>query len=178
MQGVLQPLHDEHAELLPKVERLRTLADGLTDGSAVLTIVPRIDEALEFLQGGLIPHAMAEDEVLYPAVERVMGAPGAMVTMSRDHIEVMRLVEALEAVRKAIPSSGPSTTHILDARRLLYGLYALVGVHFAKEEEFLVPLLETTLDKEGAAHLSEQMDAAAERARPGEEEAAEVIVAG
>ena len=36
-----------------------------------------LDAALAFLRESLIPHAQAEDAVLYPMVEQVMHAPGA-----------------------------------------------------------------------------------------------------
>jgi len=37
-----------------------------------------------------LPHARAEDEVLYPVVEEILGATGATATMSRDHVEIAR----------------------------------------------------------------------------------------
>lgn len=165
MEGVMQALRDEHKELLPHIERMRVLADGLTSSSATLTIKTRIEEALEFLQGHLVPHAMAEEAVLYPAVEEIMGAPGATATMARDHVAVVALTNDLAALHAAIRASGPSTAQILDTRRLLYGLYALVGVHFAKEEEIYVPVLEEALDAEGAADLYRRLEAAAAAVR-------------
>jgi iron-sulfur cluster repair protein YtfE (RIC family) len=178
MEGVMQALRDEHAELAPKIERLRVLADGLTSSSATLTIKPRLDEALEFLQEHLTPHAMAEEAVLYPAVEEAMGAPGATATMARDHVGVMALTEAMAELRAGIRASGPSTAQILEARRLLYGLYALVGLHFAKEEEVYVPILEAKLDAAGAAALYARMEEAAAKAREVEEAEQVVVVAG
>lgn len=177
MEGVMQPLREEHAELAPEIERLRVLADGLTSSSATLTIKPRIEEALEFLRGHLVPHAMAEEAVLYPAVEEAMGAPGATATMSRDHVEVVALTDALAGLRSAIRAYGPSTAQILEARRLLYGLYALVGVHLAKEEEIYVPILEARLDATRAADLYRRMEEAAARAREPEDEP-QVVAAG
>lgn len=177
MDGVMQPLREEHKELQPEIERLRVLADGLTSSSATLTIKPRIDQALEFLRDHLTPHAMAEEAVLYPAVEEAMGAPGATATMSRDHVEVLALTDALAALREGIRASGPSTAQILETRRLLYGLYALVSVHFAKEEEIYVPILEAHLDAAGAAALYSRMEAAAAATRQ-PEESVEAVVAG
>lgn len=171
MAATLQPLREEHRQLVPQIERLRTLADGLTSGAATLTVRPRINEALEFLQGDLLPHAMAEEAVLYPAVEDVMGARHATATMSRDHVEVVSLTDALVALRDGVPASGPSTAQVLEARRLLYGLYALVSVHFAKENEIYIPLLEARLDAAGAHDLYRRMEeAAAEVRKPVEQE--------
>jgi len=36
-------------------------------------------------------------------------------------------------------------------RRVLYGLYAVVTVHFAKEEEVYLPILDARLTREEAA---------------------------
>jgi hypothetical protein len=46
-------------------------------------------------------------------------------------------------------------------RRILYGLYALVKVHFAKEEEIYLPLLETHLTGDEGRQLFESMERAA-----------------
>ena len=49
-------------------------------------------------------------------------------------------------------------------RRLLYGLYALISVHFAKEEEIYVPLLEEALTADGAQQMLREMGHAAHHA--------------
>jgi hypothetical protein len=118
---------------------------------------------------------MAEDAVLYPAVEAATKASGATATMSRDHVEVVTLTSGLATLRDAIPVSGPSTAQILETRQLLYGLYALIRVHIAKEEEIYLPILEDSLDGEGAAELYDRMETAAAKAREVEPEA--VVVA-
>ena len=95
--GVADPLRDEHAELLPHLESLLAAAivvEGIDDE------VPAVlDTVLAFLRDSLIPHARAEDAALYPVVEQVMNAPGATATMSRDHLEVVRLTANFKCVR-------------------------------------------------------------------------------
>jgi hypothetical protein len=53
----------------------------------------------------------------------------------------------------------------LDLRRVLYGLYALVAVHFAKEEEVYLPLLDARLTTEEVAALFRDMETAAGEAK-------------
>jgi iron-sulfur cluster repair protein YtfE (RIC family) len=171
MPSLMQALRDEHAGLAPQIEQLRLAADRLTSQSAAFTLRGTLDETIAFLRDHLIPHAFAEDEVLYPAVDLAMGCAGVTTTMSRDHIEVVRHTEALEALRGALFAPGPSTPQILEARRLLYGLYALISVHLAKEEEFYIPLLEASLSEAEASALYAAMERAAERARAREAEA-------
>ena len=52
-----------------------------------------------------------------------------------------------------------------DARRVLYGLYALVKLHFTEEEEIFVPVLEDALDADDAREMFDRMEAAAADAR-------------
>ena len=162
MPSKMQALHDEHKTLFPHVDQLRATAEGITGNNSRL-LRDRIAPNVEFLAEHLLIHAMAEDEVLYPAVEKAMKAPGATATMTREHVEVKNLTEELAALMAAIPASGPSGAQITAARRLLFGLYALVGSHFAKEEEFFVPALEGALSQTEADELYSEMEAAAGR---------------
>src|SRR5512135_3897051 len=94
MTTLTQPLRDEHKELLPHIELLRTVAD--TIGEAPFGSLRRsIDEAYAFLTHHLLPHAQAEERTLYPVVGRLIGAPEATATMSRDHVEIDRLTQEL-----------------------------------------------------------------------------------
>ncbi len=113
----------------------------------------------------LIPHAEAEDQALYPVVEKLMGAPGVTATMSRDHAEVGRLTEELAALRFRLTVGSVGEVQAKALRRVLYGLYALVKVHFAKEEEIYLPLLDGRLTPGAAGEMFEAMEAVAKAAR-------------
>jgi iron-sulfur cluster repair protein YtfE (RIC family) len=149
------PLRAEHRELLPHIESFKTIADSIGE-TPVEMLRTEIDQAYEFLTDHLIPHAIAEDRVLYPAVERAMGAPGATATMSRDHVEVLTLTRELGSLSLDDPKG---------LQRVLYGLYALVSLHFAKEEEIYVPILDEKLSVDEAAEIFRRMEAAASEAR-------------
>ena len=153
----LQPLRDEHRALLPHVERLRELADRIGD-LAPDDLARAVADAHDFLADHLMRHAEAEEEVLYPAVGRALGAAAATATMSRDHAEVARLTGELGRLRdrRDYPHDEQRTL-----RRVLYGLYALVSVHFAKEEEVYVPLLEQSLGPQEAERILADMARAA-----------------
>lgn len=162
-----QPLRDEHAGLFPHVELLRTTGELLAAGDAA-AVGTALDEVLAFLTGDLIPHATAEDRALYPVVARVMGAPAATATMSRDHTKVGRLVGELAELRAGMEGRSLDAGEQENLRRVLYGLYALVGLHFAKEEEIYLPLLDAALDAREATKMFEAMEAAAGDARRGQ----------
>jgi hemerythrin-like domain-containing protein len=164
MPRVTEPLREEHAELRPHIEALKTAADALS-GNWSQEVGAKIDEAIEFLSGHLIPHAVAEEKALYPVVCQVMGADSATKTMSRDHVEVAALTEQLQELRTQLTEANPAEATTNDLRRLLYGLYTLVQVHFAKEEEVYLPLLDEKLDEPAARAMFEAMEAAAGEAK-------------
>ena len=97
---------------------------------------------------------------MYPAVGRVLGADQATATMRRDHTEVGRLTDELAAIRSQMGGRTLEPTEAKALRRVLYGLYAIIKLHFAKEEEIYLPLLDVGM----SAHELEQMFAAMEEA--------------
>ncbi|MGE5596800.1 MAG: hemerythrin domain-containing protein [Hyphomicrobiales bacterium] len=155
MTSVMQPLHDEHVELLPHIEAMRGAAEAVARGDAGAR--KQAQATLDFLDNHLHPHATAEEQVLYPEVGRVMGAPDATKTMRRDHAEIAALREEL---RSLLAGGGES----LDLARVLFALHALVKLHFAKEEEVYVPALAAALSAGEAKAMYERMEAAARAA--------------
>lgn len=162
--SVMKPLRDEHAELLPHIEAIRRVAD-LVGYAPAAALREEVSGVYEFLAHHLIPHAKAEEAELYPAVERAMGAPGATATMARDHVEVAELIEQLRALEPELSFDVIGQPVERSLRRILYGLYALVKVHFTEEEEILVPVLEEALSQQEATDLFQAMEEAAERVR-------------
>ena len=159
-----QPLRDEHKELLPHIERLRTMADAI--GTAPLESVRRgVDEVYTFLTDQLTPHAQAEEHVLYPTVGRLMGAAEATATMSQEHTAIHRYTQELGALRSHLSNASLSATEEQALRRVLYGLYALVKEHFAKEEEIYLPFLDTHLTAQEALQMFEALEMAAQEAK-------------
>jgi len=159
-----QPLREEHKELLPSIELLQTIADSIGK-SPIGSLRLGIDQAYEFLTHHLLPHALAEEQALYPVVGRLMGAPEATATMSRDHVEVGRLTEELGSLRSHLVSETISEDQEKAMRRVLYGLYAVFKLHFAKEEEVYLPILDARLTSEEAIRMFEAMEMAAKQAQ-------------
>ena len=138
MSSVAKTLRAEHRELLPRVDELRLLADSLDEINRS-ELRPSLERVHKFLAEHLIPHAAMEEEALYPAVARLLGSPLSTATMSYDHVEVRRLTEQINLLRSE--QTAFQAEHIKTLRRVLYGLHALLKVHFAKEEEIYLPLL-------------------------------------
>jgi iron-sulfur cluster repair protein YtfE (RIC family) len=164
MPRITEPLREEHKELLPHIETLRDAADALSGGDDT-ALRKKVDDAYAFLAEHLIPHATAEEKALYPVVASAMGAEMATRTMSRDHVEVGRLTEELGRLRQAIGSGAINEATRNELSQALYGLYTLVTVHFAKEEEVYLPLLDAKLDEASARVMFDAMEQAAKAAK-------------
>jgi iron-sulfur cluster repair protein YtfE (RIC family) len=164
MSTLPQVVRDEHRELVARIELLRTVADSI-DSATIESLREGVGQAYAFLIHQLIPHAQAEEQVFYPTVGRALRAVEATETMSRDHLEVIRLTEELEALRLRLFYEPLSTTDQQALRRVLYGLYAIIKLHLAKEEEIYVPLLEARLQPEEVDHLVEAMERTAAEAK-------------
>ena len=123
------PFRAEHAQLLGHIEHISQAARELPRLSPEEreAVVGRI---LSFLRGTLLPHARAEEEVLYPAWAQLLGFADAAAPMVHDHEAIVARVERLEQ------TDGEDSDTL---QELLYGHYALIGVHFRKEEDLQLP---------------------------------------
>jgi hypothetical protein len=81
----------------------------------------------------LLPHERAEEQQLLPIVDRALG-PDPTGALSRTHAEIEHQVRRL---RQACDDLGeqPDSDEITDLRANLYGLYAILHLHNAQEEE-------------------------------------------
>jgi iron-sulfur cluster repair protein YtfE (RIC family) len=157
-----EPLRLEHRELLPSIDALASTAD-IAGIATEDELRDRVADAYRFLTHHLVPHARAEDVVLYPAVELAMHAPGATDTMRRDHVEVVRYIEALGEI---VGDAGAYDEAVrARVRAILYSLHAIVALHFAKEEELYLEVLDRALDERRAETLFTELEAAAAEAK-------------
>ena len=144
-----EPFRHEHEELLEHIEHLAVAAREM----------PRLSEEerdalrnriLDFLRGTLMPHAHAEEEILYPEWAALVGFADAAVPMVHDHEAIVARIERLGAV-----DAGDVDT----LQELLYGLSALISVHFRKEEDLQLPAFDAA--PEVAQRVLERMGEAA-----------------
>jgi iron-sulfur cluster repair protein YtfE (RIC family) len=157
---VTQPLRDEHKELIPHIQGLAGAGDAI--GVASLGEQrEKVHTSYRFLTEDLIPHAVAEDEVLYAEVDRLIGENGsthATDTMRRDHTEVGSLTEQLGELGGKLERGELAAAEQHQMRQVLYSLNGIVGLHFAKEEEVYLPLLDRTLTAEQAQEMFSEME--------------------
>ena len=159
-----EPLRAEHRDLFPHVTELRTVADAISRWDR--DTADRIAKGVVFLGDHLVPHAQAEEAVLYPTIERLQGAPGATATMVADHAEIVARIDALVTLSRSLSSRSPCESEANDLRAQLYGLEAILELHFGKEEGVLLPILDAHLSAVEAGALFGQMGAVAHPAVP------------
>jgi heavy metal translocating P-type ATPase len=131
-------LYSEHQGIRPLVERVRTVADQLSTDSPDVTPARRL---LADLETQLLPHEHAEEELLVPLVNRALGGPDATGALSRTHAEIDHQVSRLRRLLGELADTVPEPEDVIELRRLLYGLYAILRLHNAQEEEGAYSLL-------------------------------------
>ena len=124
----------EHSELRPDIEAIRVAADaiGVVDGGRAIVMASEVHRLLvEHVQ----PHEEAEDAQLYPVLARVLGGTDPTGTMSRAHVEIAHLIRRLGRLLDDVGVLEPDDDDLIELRRLLYGLHAILRLHFAQEDE-------------------------------------------
>ena len=124
-----EPFRSEHQELLEHIEHLAAAARELPTLSEDERELLRA-RVLGFLRETLIPHARAEEEVLYPEWAELVGFADAAIPMVHDHEAIVARIDQL---------ADTEIANVDKLQELLYGLYALISVHFSKEEDLQLP---------------------------------------
>lgn len=135
-------LRTEHDAVKPVVEQIRMVADALSTQHPDLDPVRTLAGQLE---DEVLPHERADEDLLVPLVGRALG-PDATASLSRTHAEIEHQVSRLRRLLDGLPGgpSGDPTLEdatavppedVIELRRLLYGLYAVLRLHNTQEEE-------------------------------------------
>ena len=125
-------LRAEHDAVLPVIEQIRSVADALSTHDGDLDPVRAL---LGRLEGELLPHERADEELLVPLVDRALGGSDATAAMSRTHAEIEHQVGRLRRLLDGLDPQTVEPEDVIELRRLLYGLYAVLRLHNAQEEE-------------------------------------------
>lgn len=137
--ALAQRFRVEHRKLLPGLERVRAVADEL-DTLGPAEALQRLREVRAFLTDQLEPHEQEDDRTLYPLIASIVGGDDPTAAMSRGHQEIRRLIRRFAGTVDDLPPSGPDGEDIRALRGLLYGLHAVLRLHFAQEEDSYLSL--------------------------------------
>jgi hypothetical protein len=141
-----KPALDEEARLRDRVEHFLATAHELPE----LDLAGRIDvieRTAAFLVEMLLPHAAAEQSVLYPEAARLLGERDNSADVEGDS-------EAVRALLARLASADPEDEGQL--QEVLYALYTLLSAHFWREEELFVKLA-SVQDERRVRALVEEM---------------------
>lgn len=133
-----QQLQAEHDAVLPVVAQIRAVADGLSTSGPDLAPARGL---LDQLEQRLLPHEAADEAVLLPLVARTLDSPEATAGLSRTHAEITHQVARLRRLLDGITDGLADKEEVVELRRLLYGLHAVLELHNAQEEEEAFSLL-------------------------------------
>ncbi|HET6967079.1 MAG TPA: hemerythrin domain-containing protein, partial [Ornithinibacter sp.] len=145
--AVATRLRAEHDAVLPAVEQIRAVADTLSTDAVDLAPTRRL---LERLETTLVPHEREEERLLVPLVSRALGGTDATAALSRTHAEIEHQVGRLRRLLDHVDTDDVDEEGVVELRRLLYGLYAVLRLHNAQEEEgafALVPAATTARER-------------------------------
>ncbi|HEY7148242.1 MAG TPA: hemerythrin domain-containing protein [Gaiellaceae bacterium] len=146
-QQLTEPLRRRHESLWPKVGRIAEVARELpslepAERKAVVA------ELAGFLRGELRLHAEAEEAWLYPEIALQLRHPFSLAGMAFDHRLLEEQVEALEAAElDDVPA----------VQELLFRIYTTLEIHFRKEEEVYLPMLEYEYESSSVASIAQSM---------------------
>src|SRR5216684_431987 len=133
----------EHEVIRPGIDQLRLVADSLgfvPPGEAVI----RVRRVHKLLVEEIEPHEQAEQEELYPALDRLLGGSEPTAVMSRAHAEITHQIRRLGQLIEDIGPADPDDADLADLRSLLYGLHAILRLHTAQEDENYLSLGDDT----------------------------------
>jgi soluble P-type ATPase len=123
-------LYAEHAAIRPVVEQIRAVADDLAATRPDLAPARHLVDQLE---SELLPHERAEEQDLLPILDRALGRDPT-AGLSRTHAEIEHQVRRLRRVCDGL-GDQPDPDEVTELRAALYGLYAILRLHNAQEEE-------------------------------------------
>ncbi|MFE2960060.1 heavy metal translocating P-type ATPase [Nocardia tengchongensis] len=125
----------EHDALRDALAALRAVADRIAERPDAEAL-KALESTHRFLVEDLLPHERAEENTLYPALAEPLGGSEATATMSRAHAEIQRLATRIGThLEFARARGGFDPDQIDDLLACLYGLHAVLRLHFLQEEE-------------------------------------------
>jgi len=129
-----QGLTSAHRALRPQVGELATLAARL-DALPGPEARSQLERLRDMLEKELLPHEREEQQTAYPVIESLLKEEDPTGPLIQTHHEIHRLTRLYGRLVARLPAEGPAPEDCRDLRRVLYGLHAILSLHFAQEEE-------------------------------------------
>lgn len=129
----------EHTELGPIVMALRRLADASGE-LAPARLRSELRELHRQLADRVLPHEASEGASFYPIVAKALGGLDPTGVMLREHAEIAAFVRDIGRLSRLPGELTPQ--QLVELRRELYGLHAIMRLHMAQEDEEYLSLFD------------------------------------
>jgi iron-sulfur cluster repair protein YtfE (RIC family) len=135
----------EHDELAAGLDRMHEVGCDMTS-RPTSELLAAVGNVLRWVDETLRPHMAWEETWLFPQIDAHLHTPWATRLVRFDHRQVSRQAERVSMHRLDI-RHGPSAQAVVELRSDLLALEALVRANVAREEEFLLPLVEESTER-------------------------------
>jgi heavy metal translocating P-type ATPase len=133
-KGLAQGLASAHRALRPHVGELASVAARL-DSLPPVEARRQLEGLREMLEKELLPHEREEQQTAYPLLGKMLKEEDPTGPLIQTHHEIHRLTRLFGRLVAQLPAEGPRPEDLRDLRRALYGLHAILTLHFAQEED-------------------------------------------
>jgi iron-sulfur cluster repair protein YtfE (RIC family) len=133
-RGLAEGLASAHRALRPRVGELASLAARL-DGMPADEARSELQRTRETLEEELLPHELEEQRTAYPVLGEMLGEEDPTGPLVQTHHEIRRLARLFGRLVARLSPEGPRPEDLRDLQRALYGLHAVLTLHFAQEDE-------------------------------------------
>lgn len=134
LMPLAEGLAKAHRTLRPRVGELAQLAEHL-DSLPAEEARSRLLQLRVMLEKELLPHEAEEQQKAYPVLEQMLKEENPTGPLIHTHYEIRRLTRLLGRLIDHLPVQGPVAEDLHDLRRVLYGLHAVLTLHFSQEDE-------------------------------------------
>jgi heavy metal translocating P-type ATPase len=141
-RAMLHEFAAQHEELREVLTDLRATADLVATDPGTPRAYAALHRVHDELNRRILPHEYAEEHDLYPALATPLGGREATATMSRMHVEIERLVARVETHLRQAGGGPLRPAQIPDLLATLYGLDAILRLHFSHEEQHYFSLVD------------------------------------
>lgn len=133
-RALSRELAKAHRSLRPYIGELAALAARLETLTSQAARV-ELERVRDVLDQELLPHEREEQRSAYPVIGRILKHEDPTGPLIQTHHEIHRLARLYGRLVAQLPPDGPAPADLRDLRRALYGLHAILSLHFAQEEE-------------------------------------------
>ena len=135
---VAAKLRQEHQQLRPVVDRLRTFAEQLSTPASEL--LPSTIADLRATLATILSHERNDEAEVYRTISAGLKGDDPLAGMSRTHQEIFHLGDTLERLLAGLEDDPADIEDLIDLRRALFSIDILLRLNISQEEELYFSL--------------------------------------